>query len=468
MREHGLAWIPFLCSLPMSVSVWHAAKADDPVLILAFCLGMNVLLALSVASLERYRIRALASERRVAAELHDSVRGYRSIVDTAADAIVIADQAGVIRSFNAAAARIFGYAADEAIGQRIGILMPEAFCVDNSRLISAYCSTGSCRPIGRSRTVEGRRKDGSLFPLDLSVAEWRDVNNASCFTAIMRDVTGRHRTQEALRFAKEQAEFAARTESVLRQKVEAANRELEDANHSLHKFTSIVAHDLRAPLRRVEAFVDAFRADYADKVDEEGADILCRIERGTRRMRVMLNALLDYSKCDGNAVLGKIANVTRVVEETLDLIDLDTDGVDVKLNLNDVSHVRGDPVLLGHVIQNLIGNAIKFRSAARPVIDITATQSADSVTVAVTDNGIGIEPEFACQVFDMFCRLHDEDEYEGSGIGLAICKKIVRDHGGRIWIDTSHVGGTRILFTLVPAKVGETAAIQSVRAGRAA
>jgi light-regulated signal transduction histidine kinase (bacteriophytochrome) len=183
-------------------------------------------------------------------------------------------------------------------------------------------------------------------------------------------------------------------------------------------------------------------------------------------MRLMLDALLDYSKCDGSAVRGKTANIARVIDDTLDLIDLDAHDVELRVDLGDVSHVRGDQVLLGHVIQNLIGNAIKFRGADRPVIHITATRTGAAVTLAVTDNGIGIEPEYAERVFDMFCRLHDEDEYEGSGIGLAVCKKIVHDHGGRIWVDPGHVGGTRILLTLESANAVAPSAQPD--AGRAA
>jgi light-regulated signal transduction histidine kinase (bacteriophytochrome) len=185
-------------------------------------------------------------------------------------------------------------------------------------------------------------------------------------------------------------------------------------------------------------------------------------------MRLMLNALLDYSKCDGSSVRGKTANIARVIDDTLEHIDFGAEGADVRINLGGVSHVYGDHLLLGHVIQNLVGNAIKFRGPDRPTIEITAARTGATVTFAVTDNGIGIEPEYAESVFEMFCRLHDEDEYEGSGIGLTVCRKIVNDHGGRIWVDTGHVGGTKILFTLASADAGEGPADQPASVGLAA
>lgn len=447
--ERLLAWIPFFCSLPLTVAVWYTV--GDEVLVASLCTGMNMLLALNVAWLERRRARALDAARTMATEVHDGARRYRAIVDTAADAIVITDQRGIIRSFNAAAERMFGHSVADAVGNNIGMLMPGPVRSLHDALAKDSHSAADCRQVGHARTTEGRRCDGSLFPVDLSVAEWYDGANELCFTVIMRDVTGRQRAQEELRQAKEQAELAARTEADLRQRVEAANGELEAANGSLHKFTAIVAHDLRAPLRRVEAFVDVLRSDYSAAFDEDGADILCRIERGSARMRVMLDALLDYSRCDGSAVRDKAAHIGSVVADTIEHVDLAAVAAELRVDLGGVSHVEGDPVLLSHVVQNLIGNAIKFRGAAKPVIEVAAAQAGDVVTVSVTDNGIGIEPEFAEHVFGMFCRLHDEDEYEGSGIGLAVCRKIIHDHGGRIWVDPTYVGGTRIQFTLVPA-----------------
>jgi light-regulated signal transduction histidine kinase (bacteriophytochrome) len=141
--------------------------------------------------------------------------------------------------------------------------------------------------------------------------------------------------------------------------------------------------------------------------------------------------------------------VMKGVMETFDLAGKHSV---IEVDVASMPRIKGDPLLLAHVFENLISNSIKFRRSEDLVIEVEAKLTGDIVIISVTDNGIGIEPQFADQVFDMFARLHDEDEYEGNGIGLTVCRKIISDHGGRIWIDKGYSGaGTRINMTLLPA-----------------
>jgi PAS domain S-box-containing protein len=511
-------------------------------------------------------------------EIQRSAERYRAVVDTAADAIVLADQHGVITSFNRAAEKIFGYAAHEVLGRNVHVLLEEGGAAAHDDHIKRFVDTGTAHVVGIGRDVEGRRKDGTLFPLHLSLASWRDGPGEIGFTAIMSDVTeqrnaqralekskhqlqtfmdcatdfaiyqldlenrvvkwnkgaeailgysaaemdglhidrlfpeedvlegrpglimknaiiyGRQETEgwqlrkdgrifwasgvvqpifdgsevtgmavilrdqtarragaELLQLAKEQAEAAASKESELRNEIEASNLELKDANEKLQKFASIVAHDLRAPLKRIDAFIDALREDYAGLLDTEGKEMLTRINRGAVRMKLMLDSMLDYSRYNAEAFSGKTADLPKVIKDVIDNCDFHQFEACIRVNADDVPHLRGDPVLLAHVFQNLIGNSIKFRRGDDLRIDIDVRTGPNLVTVSVTDNGIGIEPHFADQVFDMFYRLHNEDEYEGTGIGLTVCRKIINDHGGRIWVDKNYEGGTRIIMTLPSA-----------------
>ncbi len=376
------------------------------------------------------------------------VNAYRAIVDTAFDAIIVSDEVGMIKAFNPAAERIFGYKANEVIGENVAVLMPDAYRAEHDDYLHRYRSTGERKIIGIGRTVEGRRKDGTFVPLDLSIAEWHGDQGQRRFTAMLRDVTARQRAQQALREAKEKAEAAAQTETELRRTVQKVNDELRSANQSLEEFTSIVAHDLRAPLRRIGAFIQILRQDYGSRFDDEGKDLLSRIERGGHRMKLMLDSLLAYSKYHSAAIDGKVAVLDHVVADALANFDFDALDVDVRVDVNKAPAVRGDPMLLSHVLQNLISNSIKFRNGIEPTINIAAECDRSQVRISVIDNGIGIEAEFAERVFEMFYRLHDEDKYEGTGIGLSVCRKIVNDHEGRIWIDTSHRDGTKVSFTL--------------------
>ena len=503
---------------------------------------------------------------------------YRAVVDTAADAIILADQRGTVLSFNRAAEQIFGYSEKEVMRQNVRILMPEDQWTAHQGYLKRSRETKAPHIVGVGRVVEGRRKDGTLFPLHLSIAEWNSGADEIGFTAILRDITLQQQVQQALiesesqirlimdcatdyaiyqidlddrmvkwnkgterilgystdelrgfdinrlfphgktgetecvqatapidleryetegwrvrkdgsrfwasgvvqpildstakvigmavvlqdrtkqrdndetlRMAKEQAEAAAFVESNLRGEIEAANIDLVSANRGLQQFTSIVAHDLRAPLKRIDAFMTALREDYTDRLDDEGKEMMTRVSRGAARMELMLDSLLDYSRYNADAIGGKSADLAHVVKGVIESCDFETVESKININVADAPRVKGDPLLLAHVFQNLIGNSIKFRRGEQVCIDIDAMASGDVVLMSVTDNGIGIEPRFADQVFDMFARLHDEDEYEGTGIGLTVCRKIVTDHGGRIWIDPDYDAGTRIYVTLQPA-----------------
>lgn len=248
--------------------------------------------------------------------------------------------------------------------------------------------------------------------------------------------------------------------------VSAANARRERADHEKlrvlerENFISIVAHDLRAPVQRVETMVKLLRTDYGDKLDDEGKDIVFRIERSAARLRLMLASLLSYTRHGRGATKGKVASLVNTLEEALENAGLDKSLCDIGISLADVNWLKADSVLIGHVLQNLISNAYKFRHKDRHFkISIDARHIAGGMArISVTDNGIGIEPRFADKVFEIFYRLHDDEEFEGTGIGLAICKKIVTDHGGLIWIDKEYTGGVRVVFTLEPADTVEVAA----------
>ncbi|MBI1205230.1 MAG: response regulator [Rhodopseudomonas sp.] len=215
-------------------------------------------------------------------------------------------------------------------------------------------------------------------------------------------------------------------------------------------FISIVAHDLRAPVQRIETMVKVLRSDYESQFDDDGRDIVFRIERSASRLRLMLGSLTAYSRYGRTATRGKIASLANTIDEVLEEIGIDMTNTDLRISLGDINWVKGDAILLGHIVQNLVSNAYKFRRKDKHFsIHIEAVPiDHGRVQVSVTDNGIGIEPRYADKVFEIFYRLHDDDEYEGTGIGLAICKKIVGDHGGDIWVDKTYTGGARIVFTL--------------------
>jgi signal transduction histidine kinase len=241
--------------------------------------------------------------------------------------------------------------------------------------------------------------------------------------------------------------------------------ELQRSNAELEQFAYVASHDLQEPLRKVTAFCQLIDKRYGDKLDERGTEYIAFAVDGAKRMQVLINDLLTFSR------VGRL-NPTRVdvdLGATLDdaLENLDTaiaeSGAEIVREGQPLPRVIGDPTLLTMVWQNLIGNAVKFkRDGVVPRIVIDCEQSPNEPdgpwTLTVTDNGIGIPEEFSDKVFVIFQRLHGRDVYTGTGIGLALCKKIIEHHGGSIWIDNSYTDGTRFRFTIPVAVDADVAA----------
>ncbi len=239
----------------------------------------------------------------------------------------------------------------------------------------------------------------------------------------------------------------------------ATNLDLLRSNEELEQFAYVASHDLQEPLRKVTSFVQLLQQRYMGQLDERADQYIGFAVDGSKRMQLLINDLLAFSRV-GRVTDDFVAVDTGVAarEAVAELSDaIDDSGATV--TVGPLPTVPGDPVLLASLFTNLIGNAVKFRGADPPVVTVDASPDADGGAwrFTVTDNGIGIEPRFADRVFVIFQRLHARDAFEGTGIGLALCKKIVEFHGGNIRVDTGYVGGTRLCFTLPTGAEGGAA-----------
>ncbi|WP_280396693.1 sensor histidine kinase [Nocardia carnea] len=250
--------------------------------------------------------------------------------------------------------------------------------------------------------------------------------------------------------------------------------ELRRSNAELEQFAYVASHDLQEPLRKVASFCQLLEKRYGAQLDERGRQYIDFAVDGAKRMQVLINDLLTFSRVGrvgdstepvflGRVLDKALTNLSAVIEETEAVVE----------RPDDLPEILGEPTLLTMLWQNLLSNAIKFhRPELVPVVRIEVSPSgeeADTLLCTVSDNGIGIAPEFAEKVFVIFQRLHARDEYSGTGIGLAVCKKIVEYHGGRIWVDTGYTEGTRICFTLraEPVAAAAPAALPGEEAGAA-
>ena len=239
------------------------------------------------------------------------------------------------------------------------------------------------------------------------------------------------------------------------EKLEAAQSALENAveelrrsNQELEQFAYVASHDLQEPLRKIASFCNLLESRYADKLDERGGVYLHYIVDGAMRMQALVNDLLLYSRVATRGKEFAPTNTNDVLQEALANLDVAAAESNACVTYDPLPTVNGDAAQLVRLLQNLVGNAIKYRGKAPPRIHIGVEAQDGQWVFSVRDNGIGIAPEYAERIFVIFQRLHTREEYGGTGIGLSVCKKIVERHGGRIWVESQEGSGATFRFTL--------------------
>lgn len=343
-----------------------------------------------------------------------------AILNTTADGIVTIDVSGTIETFNQACERIFGYRAEEVIGKNVKVLMPDSYALEHDGYIRNYLNTGEKKVIGIGREVEAQRKDGSVFPIDLSVGTY-EFAGQRYFSGIIRDISARKKAEEQL----------------LRSNIE------------LERFAYIASHDLQEPLRMVANFTDLLAEEYSDRLDETALEYMGFLKDAARRMQVLVTDLLEYSRAgNDNLELQPVDAADKLRIVLLDMQDVITQ-TEAKVTYDDLPVLYANPMHFVRLIQNLIGNALKYsRDDVTPEIHIGVEDKQDMWVFSVRDNGIGIAEEYLEQVFVIFKRLHKRSEYEGTGIGLSICKRIVEALNGSIWVESPPGGGSTFYFTI--------------------
>ncbi|HEX3509481.1 MAG TPA: ATP-binding protein [Solirubrobacteraceae bacterium] len=223
--------------------------------------------------------------------------------------------------------------------------------------------------------------------------------------------------------------------------------ELRRSNAELDQFASVAAHDLQEPLRKIASFCQALKLRYGGRLDERADEYIEYAVDGAKRMQVLITALHELARVgrQGARMQIELGEALAAAERSLSA-ELGHSGA--RIESDPLPSIRGDPVLMTSLFGNLLGNALKFRDSQQPVVRIGCLRGIDTWELSFADNGIGIEPQYAERIFQVFQRLHTREEYEGTGIGLALCRKIVEYHGGRIWLDPEHRGGARFVMTL--------------------
>jgi len=233
-----------------------------------------------------------------------------------------------------------------------------------------------------------------------------------------------------------------------RSALEAQTLELNRSNSELEQFAYVASHDLQEPLRKIASFCQALERRYHGQLDERADQYIEFAVDGAKRMQILINDLLAFSRVGRSGRALEQVDLNQALGEARASLSRSLDDAGASVLADPLPSVRGERALLVSLFQNLIGNAVKFRGAAAPVVRISAQREPGQWQLSCSDNGIGVDPEYAERIFVIFQRLHTKETYPGTGIGLAMCRKIVEYHGGHMWLDRSHATGTRFLFTL--------------------
>ena len=261
------------------------------------------------------------------------------------------------------------------------------------------------------------------------------------------------RAQKLLRNTNEELEqrVAERTAELVqaKQQLETTNAELRHSNQELEKFAYVVSHDLQEPLRSLSMFTQLFAQEYQDHLDNQADEYISYITDSAARMQALIKDLLAYSRAGKNEQTWVSVNLEEISKQII--VDLQANIAENKAEIiiKNLPTVIANPVEMKQLLQNLITNGIKFRGEANPRVEIDTKSQQHQWLISVKDNGIGIEPQYTHQVFQIFQRLHSQDKYPGTGIGLAICQKIVERYGGKIWVESLRGKGATFYLTLL-------------------
>ena len=360
-------------------------------------------------------------------ESKESEARYRGLLEAAPDAMVVVSQAGKIVLLNVRAEKEFGYSRDELVGQKVKNIIPEGFA---ERIIADGTRSAAealAQQIGTGIELVGRRKDGSEFPIEIMLSPL-ESGDGILVTAAIRDITER----------KESDQHLAKT-------VE----ELKRSNDDLQQFAYVSSHDLQEPLRMVSSYTQLLAKRYKGRLDSDADEFIAFAVDGCNRMQGLIQDLLAYARAGTNEKkLREVSSENALQKALINLRAAITQSGAVVTH-DALPAITTDETQFTQIFQNLVGNAIKYRRAEVPRVHVSAARNdSNEWTFSVRDNGLGIDPQYFERIFVLFQRLHGRDEFEGTGIGLAVCKRIVERLRGKIWVESQLEKGSTFYFTL--------------------
>lgn len=354
----------------------------------------------------------------------------KSALDEAA-IVAITDKFGVITYANNKFCAISKYPIEELIGKNHRIINSQYHTKDFFEKMWSTISKGKVW----EGEIRNRAKDGSLYWVHTTIVPFLDsLGTPEQYVSVRYDITERKLAEEQLK--------------VYAKKLEISNKELQD-------FASVAAHDLQEPLRKIQAFSERLTSKAKNLLDAETFDYVNRIQNSAKRMQTLINDLLTYSRVTTKSQPFSQVDLNVIITQVLSELEISLENAHGKVNVLNLEKIYADQTQISQLFQNLIGNAIKFRKPdTYPIIEISgqlldsSALGAQAYEITVTDNGIGFDEKYLDRIFTIFQRLHGRHEYEGTGIGLAVCRKIVDRHGGLLTAKSTPGNGAQFIITL--------------------
>jgi PAS domain S-box-containing protein len=378
---------------------------------------------------------------------------FRDLLEAAPDAIIEVEQDGTIVLLNAAAEKVFGYPREELLGRLIDCLVPEALRHRHHEHRNEYAEHPITRPMGIGLELFAQRKDGTQFPVEISLSPIRS-SQGSRVIAIVRDITGRKQADAKINAIHQQ--FAGEL-AATNQQLEIRNREVERANRLKSEFLASMSHELRTPLHTIIGFGDLLAEELKGALNPDQKRFVEHIQRDSRHLLELINDILDLSKIESGRLelhLEQFRAADAIAETIAGLRSLaENKHIRISELLDNSATVTADRLRFKEIFYNLVSNSIKF-TPEKGRITVECRQEPKTIYFAVMDTGVGIDPSEQQAIFDKFYQLGSTTRgvREGTGLGLAITKSLVEMHGGRIWVESTPGEGSRFQFIIPRAE----------------
>ncbi len=372
-----------------------------------------------IAAFEEITARKRAEEALFASEAR-----FRRFFEFAPDYCYMVSPEGLILDVNDAALEGLGYAREELVGEPFRVLIPDEAVPRMRTLLRWWDRTGRLDDEEFTvRTRDGERRTVLVSAVPVKNADGEPLQVIS----VQHDITGRKRMEDML---------------------ERTTKELARSNRDLEQFAYVASHDLQEPLRMVASYLALLKEEYGGKLSEEADTYIGFSVDGAKRMQTLIRGLLAYARVDTRGRTLQSVPAERCVEAALESLHLAMEEADATVTHGELPPVTADVGQLTQLFLNLLGNALRFRGEDPPEVRVEAVREGDDWVFSVQDNGLGIASAHQDRVFEIFRRLHSREAYEGTGMGLALCKRIVERHGGRIWVESEEGEGATFRFTL--------------------